>query len=278
MNITVITIFPSMFGGFLSEGLVARAVGRGIAGVSLLNLRDHATDGYRRVDDYPYGGGPGMVMKPEPILRAVGRVVGKDYVGDDACFSGAAARSAQAMRPPDEHPSAEDRGTVDGVAPLPRVVILTPQGKRYDQRTANELALSESLVLVCGRYKAIDERVSETLGADEISIGDYVLSGGEIAAMAVIESVVRLLSGAMEDEDSAAGDSFQDGILDCAYYTRPETIAGLRVPDVLLSGNHEAIRRWRKRNCLERTIKRRPDLVNPALLDEEGRKLLEELH
>jgi tRNA (guanine37-N1)-methyltransferase len=248
MTVTVITIFPSLFQGLVSEGIVARAIEKGLVKIEILNLRNFTTDNYKTVDDYPYGGGPGMVMKTEPILKAVASVTGVDYL------SGSAA------------------GAMSGT----RTVILSPQGRKYDRDLANQLSTCESIILICGRYKAIDDRVVKVLGAEEISIGDYVLSGGELPAMVIMESVVRLIPGAMEDEDSAAGDSFEEGILDCAYYTRPETVAGWKVPEVLLSGNHEAIRTWRKKNCLLRTLERRPDLLETAVLDAEGRKLLSE--
>jgi tRNA (guanine37-N1)-methyltransferase len=249
MRISVATIFPQMVQGFLSEGIVARAIAAGLVDVKLLNQRDFTTDSYRSVDDYPYGGGPGMVMKAEPILRAAGSLTGVDYLGGT-----------------EAHKVAVTQGH--------RIIILSPQGRQFSQVMARELSRSDSLVLICGRYKAIDERVKEILGAEEVSIGDYVLSGGELAAMVVIESTVRLLPGAMEDEDSAAGDSFEEGLLDSAYYTRPEVVAGRRVPEILISGNHEAIRKWRRKSSLERTLDRRPELIGERALSKEDRELL----
>lgn len=251
MRITIATIFPSLFQGFLSEGIVARARGKGLAIIDVLDLRNFTTDNYRSVDDYPYGGGPGMVMKAEPILKAVGSVTGIDYMKEECDGAGAIKTTPDA-----------------------RIIILSPRGRKYDQDLADELLKCVSLILVCGRYKAIDERVRTILDAEEISIGDYVLSGGEVPAMAVIESIVRLIPGAMEDEDSAAGDSFEDGLLDCSYYTRPEVVAGNKVPQILLSGNHEAIRRWRRKNCLMRTLERRADLLEKAVLGEEDKRLI----
>jgi tRNA (guanine37-N1)-methyltransferase len=252
MTFAVATIFPLMFQGFLSEGIVARAIARGLTDVKLLNIREFTTDSYRTVDDYPYGGGPGMVMKPEPILRAVGSLTGTDLLTQESsqprCLEG--------------H----------------RIVLLSPQGRRFDQKLAGEISAERSVVLICGRYKAVDERVKEMLGAEEISVGDYVLSGGELAAMVIIESAVRLLPGAMEDEDSAAGDSFTDGLLDSAYYTRPEVVAGRRVPDVLLSGNHEAIRKWRRQSSLRKTADRRPDLMEGRILSDEDTELIDKRH
>lgn len=271
MKIGVTTIFPSLFQGLLSEGIVARALNKGLLTVDVVNLRDFVTDSYRTVDDYPYGGGPGMIMKPEPILKAVGSLTGIDYLKE---------RSSEALAHGLDKTGAEKPSAVScAVRPAQsgtRIVILSPQGRKYDQNLAAELSACNSVILICGRYKAIDERVGEILDAEEISIGDYVLSGGELPAMVIIESIVRLLPGAMEDEDSAAGDSFVDGILDCAYYTRPEVVAGKKVPDLLLSGNHEEIRKWRIRNRLSRTLERRSDLLEKAVLSEEYRKLLKE--
>jgi len=271
MKIGVTTIFPSLFQGLLSEGIVARAIDKGLLKIDVLNLRDFATDSYKTVDDYPYGGGPGMIMKAEPILKAVGFLMGMDYLAERSVEQAAQGR---APRGAGESGGASRAGRAESSGS--RIVILSPQGRKYDQNVAAELSARDSVILICGRYKAIDERVGEILDAEEISIGDYVLSGGELPAMVIIESIVRLLPGAMEDEDSAAGDSFVDGILDCAYYTRPEVVAGRKVPDVLLSGNHEAIRKWRVRNRLLRTLERRSDLLEKAVLSEECRKLLKE--
>lgn len=294
MTITVSTIFPSLFEGFLSEGLVARAIQKGLVDVRILNLRDFATDSYKTVDDYPYGGGPGMVMKAEPILRAVSSVTGLDFLRDpalDRIDTGqceARGESAPVSQPTeasaDSNFDSKSTNMTDGTARAsgigtqskPRIIILSPQGRGYNQEMANELCTCGTIILICGRYKAVDERVKETLGAEEISIGDYVLSGGELGAMVLIESVVRLMPGAMEDEGSAACDSFTEGILDCAYYTRPEVVAGKKVPDVLLSGNHQAIRKWRRKNSIARTLQRRPDLLEKAILSKEDRELLEE--
>jgi tRNA (guanine37-N1)-methyltransferase len=286
MRISVVTIFPMMIQGFLSEGIVARAIGKGLVDVNLLNLRDFTTDNYRTVDDYPYGGGPGMVMKAEPILRAVGAATGLDFLGgaEAQCGkAGVSTASARAGDVPEQMPQAAPdavSGATQGVpaaTPNRRIVILSPQGRKFTQGMARELSRDDSLVLICGRYKAIDERVKDILGAEEVSVGDYVLSGGELAAMVIIESAVRLLPGAMEDEDSAAGDSFEDGLLDSAYYTRPEEVGGMRVPEVLLSGNHEAIRKWRRKSSLERTLDRRPELLGETALSKEDKELLNDI-
>ncbi len=282
MRISVVTIFPSMFQGFLSEGIVGRAVARGLVDVKLLNLREFTTDNYRTVDDYPYGGGPGMVMKAEPILRAVGAVTGRDYLtpgvggGTEGVEPAGSARSSSGSVGKDEatgpSPAAGEGEAAPGGTDDHRIILLSPQGKRFSQALASELSSDTSVVLICGRYKSVDERVGEILGAEEVSVGDYVLSGGELAAMVMIESVVRLLPGAMEDEDSAAGDSFAEGLLDSAYFTRPEVVAGRRVPEVLVSGNHEAIRKWRRKSSLDRTRERRPDLLEGRCLSDEESK------
>ena len=241
MRIDVVTIFPEVFPGPLGVGVPGRARERGLVELAVWDLRDFTSDRHRSVDDVPYGGGAGMVMKPEPFIKAVEAIRG--------------ARPAGGAR----------------------VLVTTPQGARFSQRMARALAASPQLIVLCGRYEGVDERVVELLGADEVSIGDYVLSGGELAAMVIIESVVRLLPGAVGDAASVSGDSFSEGLLDYPQYTRPATFGGLAVPDVLLSGHHEAIRRWRAREALRRTLLRRPDLLDEATLDEEARAILAEL-
>jgi len=281
----ITTIFPSLFEGLLSEGIVARAIEKGLVKIDVLNVRDFTTDSYRTVDDYPYGGGPGMVMKAEPILKAVGSVTGIDYLKERGSPRFNAEGATEDATSEVDSPRFNAEGATGEVracsSPVPktktaRIVILSPQGRKYDEKLAKELSICELVVLICGRYKCIDERVRTILDAEEISIGDYVLSGGELPAMVIIESVVRLIPGAMEDEDSAAGDSFEEGILDCAYYTRPETLAGKSVPDILLSGNHESIRKWRRKNRLLRTLVRRADLLETVTLGEEDRRLMRE--
>ncbi len=230
------TIFPDVFQEAFSEGTIRIAQEKGAAEIKIVDLRDFTTDRHRTVDDKPYGGFPGMVMKPEPVFEAVKQL-----------------RSS---------------GT--------RVVLLTPQGRLFDQATANRLAGTEHVVLVCGRYKGVDERVSRVVD-EELSIGDYVLSGGEFAAMVIVDAVTRLIPGVIGDFESARGDSFHSQILDAPYYTRPREYENLRVPDTLISGDHEEIRRWKKREALRRTLQRRPDLLEKADLDEEAEKILKEL-
>ncbi len=237
MQIQVVSLFPGLFTGSLAVGVCGRALARGLAEVSVVNPHDFATDTHRTVDDRPYGGGPGMVLKYEPLRDAI-----------------LAAR----------------RALPDGA----RVVFLSPQGRKFDQAMAREMRDWSGFVLVAGRYEGFDERIVEA-GADvELSLGDFVLSGGEFAALAVIDAVVRLLPGALGDEASADQDSFSDGLLDCPQYTRPEEIDGRAVPAVLLGGDHAAIRRWRLQQSLGRTLTRRPDLLERRGLAAEERRLL----
>ncbi len=241
MRIDVVTIFPRMIEAPLSEGIVARACEAGLVEVGVHDLREFTDDRHRSVDDTPFGGGPGMVMKAEPFLRAT----------DAIRTTAVAARSA--------------------------VVLLSPRGRRFDQETARRYSTLERLVLLCGRYEGIDERVAEELASEELSLGDFVLTGGETAALAVIEAVVRLLPGALGDPGSAASDSFEDGLLDWPHYTRPAEWRGRAVPDVLVSGDHERIRRWRRKESLRATRARRPELLSAARLGPEDRALLQEI-
>lgn len=237
MRFDVVTLLPEMFEA-ARLGVTGRAFERGQAQLRLWNPRDYTHDVHRTVDDRPYGGGPGMVMKVEPLRAAI-----------------LDARRA---------------------APGSRVAYLSPQGRRFDQQAAAELAGRDGMILVAGRYEGIDERIIARCVDEEWSIGDYVLSGGELAAMVVMDAVIRLLPGVLGHEDSAAQDSYMAGLLDCPHYTRPEEIDGLRVPGVLLSGNHEEIRRWRLKQALGRTWERRPDLLAHRELTGEERKLLDE--
>lgn len=242
MRIDILTAFPGMFAGPLDESMIKRARERGLADVRVHDLRAFTTDRHRTIDDYAYGGGSGMVLKPEPIFEGV-----------------------RAIRQ-----QIEDGQTS-------RAILLSPRGRLYTQQTAKELAQIDHLLLICGHYKGVDERVVEGLGVEEWSIGDYVLTGGEIPAMVVIDSVVRLIPGVLSDIESATGDSFYDGLLDCPYYTRPECFEGMRVPDMLLSGHHQQIRRWRRLESLRATFARRPDLLDECALSDEDRELLNTL-
>lgn len=236
MRVDILTLFPEMFVGPLDHSIVGRARRRGILEVRIVNIRDFATDKHRIVDDTPYGGGPGMVMKPEPLYAAV-----------------------EAVRGADSH-----------------VILMDPQGERFTQERAWELSRKPHLVLVCGHYEGVDERVRPLMD-EELSIGDYVLTGGELPAMVVLDAVCRLLPGALGEEASAREDSFQDGLLDHPHYTRPAVFRGMAVPEVLLSGHHEEIRRWRRREALRRTWLRRPDLLVTARLTDEDRRFLAEM-
>jgi tRNA (guanine37-N1)-methyltransferase len=235
-----VTLFPQMFAAVTDYGIARRAREEGRWSLATWNPRDFTTDNYRTVDDRPYGGGPGMVMLAEPLESAI--------------------RAAQARLP-------ERRA---------RVILLSPQGRVLDHAKVVELARLERIVLVCGRYEAVDERLVRRCVDEELSIGDYVLAGGEIAAMALIDAIVRQLPGALNDAQSAVQESFVAGLLDCPHYTRPETYAGERVPDVLLSGHHAEIERWRLKQALGRTWLRRPDLLAKRGLSEPEQKLLAE--
>jgi tRNA (guanine37-N1)-methyltransferase len=229
LRVDVITIFPGLFEAFLSESLVGNAIREQLIGVALHDLREYTTDRHRKVDDTPYGGGPGMVMKPEPLVAAIEAVAG---------------------------PKGEEREA--------RVVLLSPQGDRLDQKRLAELAGSERLVLVCGRYEGIDQRAIDLAIDEEISIGDYVLSGGEIPAMVLIEGVSRLIPGVLGNPESAERDSFQQGELEGPQYTRPSEFRSEEVPEVLRSGDHAAVERWRTERAKEITRRRRPDLVRES--------------
>lgn len=226
MQIHVITAFPKTFQGFLDESILKRALSNKAVAIHLHHIRDYATDKHQQIDDYPYGGGPGMILKPEPIFACVEDVVQSYKLQDTP------------------------------------VTLLTPAGETYTQHKAVELSLRDSLILLCGHYKGIDQRVIDELVDEEISIGDFVLTGGELVAMTIIDSVVRLLPGVIGDIDSAVSDSFQTGLLDHPHYTRPVTFRGRSVPDVLRSGNHAEIEQWRHEQALRITRERRPDLYN----------------
>ncbi len=250
MRIDVISLFPHMFDALTQDGITGRAVERGLLQLAVTNPRDFTTDRHQTVDDRPYGGGPGMVMMLPPLRDAINAV-----------------REAQAAMPSDQgdHAGSESK-----------VIYLSPQGRRLDQQMAAELSQMPSLILIAGRYEGIDERLIESQIDEEISIGDYVLSGGELAAMVVIDAVTRLLPGALGHEDSAQQDSFVAGLLDYPHYTRPEVVDEMAVPEVLLSGNHQAISRWRQQQALGRTWLRRPDMFEDVELDEEQQQLLDE--
>ena len=240
LRFDLISIFPGMLEAVLREGVLGRAVECGLLQVGIHDLRDYSDDRRRTADDLPYGGGPGMVLKLEPFLRA-----------------------AEAIRVRHGSPAA--------------VLLLSPQGRPFCHAEAVRLSTLRHVVLLCGRYEGIDERVRERLVTDEISIGDYVVSGGELPAAVVVDAVARHIPGVVGDEQSVREDSFARGLLDYPHYTRPATVGTLSVPEVLVSGHHGEIRRWRKREAIRRTFERRPDLLERAALDEEERAMLQEL-
>jgi tRNA (guanine37-N1)-methyltransferase len=239
MHFDVLTIFPEIFATPLSESILKRAIDRGIVSITLHNIRDYATDRHRMTDDAPYGGGGGMIMKPEPIFSAT-----EDVLGDQTDVP---------------------------------VVLLSPQGRVFTQKVAAELAHHPRLLLICGRYEGVDERVRQHLITDEISIGDYVLSGGELAALVVIEAVTRLLPGVLGDPAATFEDSHARGLLEYPHYTRPAEFRGWTVPEVLRSGDHAAIIRWRRERALKRTLEQRPDLLKTADLLPQDREFLAQL-
>jgi tRNA (guanine37-N1)-methyltransferase len=243
MRIDVLTLFPQMFAAPFSFGIFQRAIDNGLVGINVYNIRDYTHDKHHTADDYPYGGGAGMVLQPGPIFEAVEAI--KNSVGE-------------------------------GESDFP-VILLTPQGRLLSQPIALEFSRRRHLVFICGHYEGVDERVREHLATDEISIGDYVLTGGEVPALVVIDAVLRLLPGVLGSEASPLEDSHASGLLEYPQYTRPADFRGWTVPDVLLSGNHAEIARWRREQIIRRTLERRPDLLNKANLGLEDKKLVERL-
>jgi tRNA (guanine37-N1)-methyltransferase len=239
MKFDILTLFPAMFNGPFSESIVKRASEDGLIDIRLHDIRDYALDKHKTADDSPYGGGAGMVMKVEPLV---------------ACI--------EAVR--------RDR-------PNARIILTTPRGGRFDQAKACELVKEEALLIICGRYEGVDERVSDLFVDDEISLGDFVLTGGELAAMLIVDAVSRLIPGVLGSAESVAADSFSDGLLEYPHYTRPPEFRGIKVPEVLLSGNHREIAEWRRLHSLLKTMAVRPDLLTTARLSEKERKYLQEL-
>ena len=240
MRFDIVTIFPRMIEAALSEGILARAIQRDLLTVRPRDLREFTEDRHRTVDDVPYGGGPGMVLKPEPVFRAV-EAIEKES------------------------------------GPAHAIVLVSPHGRQFSQSEAARLATFDRVVILCGRYEGIDDRVRENLATEELSIGDYVLSGGELPALVIVDAVARLIPGVVGDEDSVAGDSFSRGLLDYPHYTRPAEFRDWKVPEVLISGHHGEIRKWRKRQAIELTLMRRPELLADAELDVEEQDILREL-
>ena len=242
MRFHVLTIFPGMFDSPLSLSIIARAQKQGLVEVNLHNIRDFAHDRHNTVDDYPFGGGPGMVMKPDPLFESVEHV--------------------------------RESESLDENVPT---VLMTPQGRRFNQRIAEDLSDLSDMVIICGRYEGVDERVRQNLVTDEISIGDYVLGGGELAAMVVIDAVTRLIPGVVGSAESSANDSHTTGLLQHPLYTRPSVFRGMEAPDVLLSGHHAEISKWQRLEALRRTLERRPDMLVSTELSPDDRRFLDDL-
>ena len=240
MNIHIITAFPNLFVGPLDESIIKRSREKQIVEIFIHDLRQYSADKHHRIDDYPYGGGPGMILKPEPIFGCIESVLETYQIRE------------------------------------PNLIFLTPQGHKYSQAKAKELSEQDHLIFLCGHYKGVDERVREYWKMDEISIGDYVLTGGELPALVIIDSVIRLIPGAISDLDSAKTDSFYQNMLDCPHYTRPEVFRDMGVPEVLLSGHHAEIEKWRTKQALGRTSKIRPDLIKNSSEDTKDEKSMEE--
>ena len=241
MNYHILTLFPQMVLDGLHTSIIGRAEEKGLLHIEAVDIRDYAENKHNRVDDYPYGGGAGMVMQPGPVYGAW-------------------------------------KALADRIGKKPRLIYLTPQGRVFDQAMAEEFAREEDLVFLCGHYEGIDERVLEMIVTDYVSIGDYVLTGGELPAMVMIDSISRLVPGVLNNETSAQYESFQDGLLEYPQYTRPVEFHGKKVPEVLMSGHHANIERWRREKSLERTYLRRPELLKEAALDKKDRQFLEKLY
>ena len=243
MHFDILTLFPDIFESVFNESIVKRAREAGLVSIAAHNIRDYATDKHRMTDDTPYGGGGGMIMKPEPIFRAVEEILGLE----------------------------------EGQETEAPVILLTPQGRTFTQSVARELSRHPRLVLICGHYEGVDERVRQFLATDELSIGDYVLTGGEIPALVIVDAVTRLVPGVLGDPSATFEDSHAEGLLEYPHYTRPYAFRGWSVPEVLLSGNHAEIVRWRRQEALRRTFERRPDLLDKARLSQADREFLRHL-
>ncbi len=263
MRVDIVTIFPEMLRSPLEHSILKRAQEKGILEVNCVDLRAYTTDKHRTTDDTPFGGGAGMVMKPEPLFAVV-----EDLRGGSG---GDGAGGGEALDPPTE------ARWVQPTVRSARVVLTSPRGDVYNQDKAAELARERHLVLLCGRYEGVDERVRQALVDDEISLGDFVLTGGELAALVLLDSVARLLPGVLGHEESSEFESFSDGLLEYPHYTRPAEFRGMAVPEALLTGNHREIQRWRRQQSLRETLERRPDLLRSAPLSEEDRLFLKQL-
>jgi tRNA (guanine37-N1)-methyltransferase len=261
VRLDFVTIFPNMFAPLLAEGVIARGIKQGLLDVRVWDLRDYTTDRHRSTDDEAYGGGPGMVMLGEPVFRCVDVILSR----------------AEGEGPPVDEAGGPSPSTGLRMTERPHLVMTSPQGRRFDHRVASELSANEHVVFLCGRYEGFDHRVHERLQPDEISIGDFVVSGGELPAMLMADAIGRLVPGVVGNSGSVEEDSFFRGLLDYPHYTRPEELRGMRIPDILLSGHHEKIRKWRKEQALRATLEKRPDLLQSAELDDEAREILRRL-
>jgi len=236
MKIHILSLFPEMFEGVLNSSILKKAREKNIVSVDVINFREFSTDKHKSVDDYPYGGGNGMILKPEPVFAAVESINGYQNA---------------------------------------RIIMLTPQGERYTQKKAEELKKENHLIFICGHYEGFDERIRQSLVTDELSIGDYVLTGGELASMVAIDSIIRLLPGVLGNDESVYTDSFSNGLLEYPQYTRPKEFRGLKVPEILISGHHKNIEEWRRKEALKRTLQRRSDLINVNEMDDKDLSLLD---
>ena len=270
LRIDFVTIFPRMFDPFVNEGVIARGIKTGLLDVRVWDLRDFTSDRHRSTDDEAYGGGPGMVMLAEPVFRCVEAIRIGGQAPSPVRAGGEGTAAERTGEAPVLHLKTEE-------ASVPHLIMTSPQGRTFNQAIAKELAAREHLVILCGRYEGFDDRVRQALHPDEISIGDFVVSGGELPAMLIADAAGRMVEGVVGNTGSVEEDSFFHGVLDYPHYTRPEEVRGLRIPDILLSGHHEKIRRWRKEQSLRRTRQHRPDLLKNADLDPEARKILEEI-
>lgn len=264
MRIDVLTLFPEMFDGVFHSSILGKAAEKQIVSLNAINFRQYAGNKHGQVDDTPYGGGGGMVLKPDPIFAAVEDILASNV--NEIANHGDVA-----------NPAGEIPAEVSGTAKPPRVILMCPQGETFTQKKAEELSQEDHLVFICGHYEGYDERIREFLVTDELSIGDYVLTGGELPAMVAIDSVVRLLPGVLGNETSAVTDSFSTGLLEYPHYTRPAEFRGWKVPDILLSGHHANIGVWRREQALKRTWERRPELLEKLELSKQDRAYLDKL-
>lgn len=279
MRIDVLTLFPEMCEGVFGTSILGKAREKGIVSLNAVNFRDFSGNKHNSVDDTPYGGGGGMVLKPDPIFAAVEHVLGISQDGEQAeeIAGGSFPESDDVNGDERQHGTGAIAERTSASPVKPRIILMCPQGKQYNQHIAEELAQEQHLIFICGHYEGYDERIREHLVTDELSIGDYVLTGGELPALTVIDSVVRLQPGALGNETSAITDSFSTGLLEYPHYTRPAEFRGWKVPDMLLSGHHANIEIWRREQALERTLERRPDLLDTAELTVKDKKTLERL-